>query len=171
MAKKLTKEFFLQDVLVVAPNLIGKKITRRFSDGRLLKYIITEVEAYRGEEDMACHARFGKTSRNEVMYREGGYVYVYLIYGMHWMLNFVTGKIKNPQAVFIRGIENFSGPGRLSKELEVDKSFYSENLISSKRIWIENSEIKNKYKCDKRIGIDYAGDYWKNKLWRFKILK
>ena len=161
--------FFQDDVLNVAPKLIGKYLCRAFDDGSIIRKRITEIEIYRGEEDLACHASKGKTARNEVMYKKGGVLYIYLIYGMHWMLNFVTGDINNPQAILLRGIDDVIGPGRLTKKLKIDKSFNGEDLSKSKRIWIENNELKADYTTDVRIGIDYAGDYWKNKLWRLVL--
>ena len=167
--KKLDITFFERDVLEVAPGLIGKILVRKLDNGKVLRFKITETEAYRGEEDLACHASKGRTKRTEVMYGEGGFVYVYLIYGMYWMLNFVTGKKNQPQAVLIRGIEGFKGPGRLGKILQIDKSFYGEDLTRSDRIWIENSLQKPKIVSGKRIGIDYAGKVWANKAWRYYI--
>ncbi|MEA3317272.1 MAG: DNA-3-methyladenine glycosylase [Bacteroidota bacterium] len=169
MNTKLTEKFFSRDVLDVAPDLIANVIVRKFDDGTIKKYRIAEVEAYRGEEDLACHASKGRTPRTDVMYNKGGCIYVYLIYGMHWMLNIVCGDSENPQAVLIRCVEQYNGPGKLTKELQIDKSFNRENLETSDRIWIEsNTEIKNKrIKKEKRVGIDYSGKVWKNKLWRF----
>ncbi len=166
---RLQRDFFTRDVLEVAPDLLGKILVRKFDDNSIKKYLITEVEAYRGHEDLACHASKGRTPRTEIMFHEGGHVYVYLIYGMYWMLNFVTDLKDTPQAVLIRGIEGFDGPGKLTKNLLIDKSFYGEDLISSNRLWIENSQISKdfKIKTTPRIGIDYAGDIYKNKLWRF----
>jgi DNA-3-methyladenine glycosylase len=74
------------------------------------------------------------------MFREGGLVYVYLIYGMYWMLNIVTGKENDASAVLIRGVQGISGPGRVGKALQLDKSFNGENLFISERIWIEDGE-------------------------------
>ncbi len=165
--QKLDKEFFCRDVLEVAPDLLGKVIVRKHLDERLNKFIITEVEAYRGEEDLACHASKGRTPRTEVMYWQGGYVYVYLIYGIHYMLNFVTGNIDNPQAVLIRGVNEISGPGRVSKALKIDKEFNKTHVEDSDFIWIENSRSEISFSTGPRIGIDYAGEYWKNKPWRF----
>jgi len=91
MTDRLSPDFFLRDVLEVAPALIGKLLVRQFDDGRIERYRITEVEAYRGAEDLACHASKGRTPRTEIMFQEGGTVYVYLIYGMYWLLNLVTG--------------------------------------------------------------------------------
>ncbi|MFH2094602.1 MAG: DNA-3-methyladenine glycosylase [Bacteroidota bacterium] len=161
--------FYQQDVLNAAPLLLGMRIVRRFDDGTEKSYIITETEAYRGEEDLACHACKGRTARTEVMYHEGGKIYVYLIYGMYWMLNVVTGTEENPQAVLIRGIEGFGGPGKLGRELQLDKSFYGENLLSSKRIWIEDTGLKPKYSTHPRINIEYAGKPWTTKKWRFMM--
>lgn len=166
-ACRLSLDFFLRDVLEVAPELIGKKLVRRFDDGRTEKYRITETEAYRGVEDHACHASKGRTPRTEVMFREGGAVYVYLIYGQYWLLNLVTGTEGDASAVLIRGIEGFPGPGRVGRELRLDRSFYGESLIRSERIWIEDAEPVTEIRDAKRIGVEYAGDEWKDKLWRF----
>ena len=166
---RLQRSFFVRDVLEVAPDLLGKHIVVN-KNGQFLKYQINEVEAYRGEEDLACHASKGKTGRNQIMYQPGGFVYVYLIYGMYWMLNFVTGDIDNPQAVLIRGVEEADGPGKLTRKLGIDKSFYGEDLTKSDRIWVENGNFKGSITTGKRIGIDYAGNYWKNKPWRYYII-
>ncbi|BBE17900.1 DNA-3-methyladenine glycosylase II [Aquipluma nitroreducens] len=168
-ANRLSPDFFLHDVLEVAPALIGKLLVRQFDDGRIERYRIVETEAYRGTEDLACHASKGRTPRTEVMFQEGGKVYVYLIYGMYWLLNLVTGEEGNASAVLIRGIEGFSGPGRLGRELQLDKSFYGENLSTSSRIWVEDAEPVHEIKTSKRIGIGYSGEVWVNKLWRFYV--
>ena len=168
MNTRLSPEFFLRDVLDVAPELIGKKLVRNFPDGSIGKYMITEVEAYRGMEDLACHASKGRTPRTEVMFQEGGTVYVYLIYGQYWLLNLVTGCEDDASAVLIRGIEGFPGPGRVGRELQLDKSFYGESLISSQRIWVEDAEAVSEIRTAKRIGISYSGE-WADKLWRFNI--
>jgi DNA-3-methyladenine glycosylase len=163
---RLTSSFFNRDVLDVAPELIGKILVRKFPDGVIKRYQITETEAYRGEEDLACHASKGRTPRTDIMYHNGGKVYVYLIYGMYQMLNFTTGEENIPQAVLIRGIEGFKGPGILTKHLLIDKTFYGEDLEMSDRIWVEGDETKLNYTVGTRIGIDYAG-IWKDKPWRF----
>jgi DNA-3-methyladenine glycosylase len=165
---KLQRDFFTRDVLEVAPDLLGKYIVV-VNNGTEIPYQITEVEAYKGTEDLACHASKGRTKRTEVMYQQGGKIYVYLIYGMHWLLNIVTGEAENPQAVLIRGIKQFTGPGRVSRQLGIDGSFYAEDLIESQRIWIADDQIKPTYFKRTRIGVDYAGDYWKNMPWRFII--
>ena len=169
MTDRLSPDFFLRDVLDVAPELIGKLLVRQYEDGRIEKYRIIETEAYRGTEDLACHASKGRTPRTEVMFQEGGTVYVYLIYGMYWLLNLVTGNEGNASAVLIRGIEGCSGPGRVGRQLQLDKSFYEENLFNSSRIWVEDAESVTEIKTSKRIGIGYSGEEWENKLWRFYI--
>jgi DNA-3-methyladenine glycosylase len=168
-SNRLNREFYIRDVLDVAPELIGKELVIRLENNSFGKYIITEVEAYRGSEDMACHASKGRTRRTEVMYHAGGKIYVYFVYGMYWILNIVTAEENNPQAVLIRGIEGFNGPGKLTRFLNINGSYYSEDLTVSDRIWIEGNSRICKYKCGTRIGIDYAGNPWKDKLWRFYI--
>ena len=163
---KLPHSFFHRDVLEVAPDLIGKKIVRIINGSRVER-IITEVEAYRGEEDLACHASKGRTRRTEVMYHDGGRIYVYLIYGMYWMLNIVTGKAEDPQAVLIRGLLDISGPGRVSRALEIDGSFYGESIIDSDKIWIEEGIHFHEIRTAERVGVDYAGKYWKEMRWRY----
>ena len=168
--KKLGSEFYCQDAIIVAEKLLGKILVRSGDDGTETRYRITETEAYLGEEDKACHASKGRTPRTEIMYSEGGKVYVYLIYGMYWMLNVVTGPETHPQAVLIRGINNIIGSGKVGRELKMNKSFYGEDLLNSDRIWIEDVHEVQNFETAPRIGIDYAGDEWKNKPWRF-ILK
>ena len=166
---RISRDFFTRDVLELAPSLLGMKIVRMDVEGMASHYIITETEAYRGEDDLACHASKGRTVRTGVMYREGGVLYVYLVYGIHWMLNIVGGKAEEPQAVLIRGLQGIKGPGRLTKALGIDKSFNGEDLIISSRIWLEDSGINPCYEATPRIGIDYAGPIWKNKPWRFVV--
>ncbi|MDX1284928.1 MAG: DNA-3-methyladenine glycosylase, partial [Draconibacterium sp.] len=91
MNQKLNNSFFQRDVLVVAPEILGKVLCRKFKNGLIRRYIISEVEAYNGTSDLACHASKGRTPRTEVMFWKGGFIYVYLIYGMYWLLNIVTG--------------------------------------------------------------------------------
>ncbi len=166
---RLTGEFFSRDVLEVAPEILGKILAIRSSDGITGRFAITDVEVYRGMEDKACHASKGRTARTEIMFRSGGFLYVYLIYGMYWMLNVVTGSTDEPQALLIRGVENCSGPGRVTKLIGIDGSYNCEDLSSSSRIWIENASQVSEFRTGPRIGIDYAGEYWKTRPWRFYV--
>jgi DNA-3-methyladenine glycosylase len=167
--KRLQRDFYTRDVLDVAPELPGKIMTIRLFDGSIGRFIVTEVEAYRGTEDRACHAFKGRTVRTEIMYHEGGRIYVYLIYGMYWMLNIVTGEKNNPQAVLIRGVKNYPGPGKITKSLGIDKSFYGEDMVVSERIWLEDPGTVHLVRNGLRIGIDYAGEYWKTRPWRYYL--
>ena len=166
---RLTRDFFTRDVLEVAPGLLSKVLVIMNPDGTPAKYPISETEAYRGEEDLACHASKGRTARTEVLYHEGGRLYVYLVYGMYWMINVVAGPEDFPQAALIRGLAGCTGPGRLTRLLGIDKSYNDEDLVTSGRIWIEESGIAPVYITSPRIGIDYAGEYWKSRPWRFYL--
>ncbi len=167
MAVKLTEEFFRRDALEVAPDLVGKVIVRRLEDGTLLRERIAETEAYRGEEDKGCHASKGRTKRTEVLYGESGVIYVYLCYGMHWLMNVITGEKDFPQGVLFRAGEVHDGPAKLTKYLQVDGSFNGGSMSSSPDIWIEDDGFRPDIETAPRVGIDYAGDYWKDVPWRF----
>ncbi len=167
MTERFGRDFYRQDVLEVAPALLGQQLVRILPDGTSSAYLITETEAYRGEEDRACHASKGRTLRNGVMFGDGGHLYMYLIYGMYWMMNVVTEKEGIPQAVLFRGLREAGGPGRLTRLIGVDKTYYAEDLVTSDRIWIEPTGRKPAYIAAPRVGIDYAGDPWKDLPWRF----
>lgn len=167
MKQKLSESFFQRDALEIAPELLGKYLVRRFESGEIHRFRITDVEVYRGEEDKACHAAKGRTGRNAIMYNAGGRIYVYLIYGLHWLLNIVTGKENEPQGIMIRGLKDIDGPGRVGKYLRLDKSFYGES-IAGERLWIEDTGEKPAYQTGPRVGIDYACE-WKDMPWRFRV--
>lgn len=156
----------------MAPSLIGKLLCRRIVEEgveRIIKLRITETECYFGEDDTACHAHKGRTERTKVMYREGGVAYVYLCYGIHSLLNIVSGPGDFPEAVLIRGVEGYSGPGKLTKALHIDRSLNGEDLILSNDLWIEDDGHKAEYETGKRIGIDYATEEYRNILWRYSL--
>ena len=169
--QRLTTDFYKQDAITLAEKLLGKVLIRISEDGSITMYIITETEAYFGEEDLACHASKGRTKRTDIMYSTGGYLYVYLIYGMYWMLNIVTGAADHPEAVLIRGINDIIGSGKVGRELKIDKSFYGEDLTDSNRIWLEDAPDTTNFLTAPRIGIDYAGVEWKDKQWRYILYK
>lgn len=161
-------EFFLQDVLEVAPKLLGMTLVRKYPGGEIKRFIITETEAYRGTGDLACHASKGRTPRTDVMFREGGLVYVYFVYGMYWMLNFVTGHSEDASAVLIRGLDETKGPGRVGRILGLDRSLYGEDLSTSHQLWIEDHrEGPVQFTTHPRVGIRYAGEPWISMPWRF----
>jgi DNA-3-methyladenine glycosylase len=168
----LKKDYFLQNTETVARNLIGCFLVCD-SDDRKQSYQITETEAYLGLEDTASHARSGKTSRNKVMYKSAGTLYIYLIYGLHHMLNIVTGPEGEPEAVLIRGIEGADGPGKLTNLLGITKDEYNEKqLCKESDIWIQErpADFKStRITAHPRVGIDYADDEWREKKLRFRL--
>lgn len=169
MKKPLPQKFFKAPVLRVAKSLVGKYLVRKIR-GKEVALMITEVEAYDGSNDLACHARHGKTKRNEVMFGEAGHFYVYFTYGMHWMLNIVTGPKDYPAAVLIRGVEGISGPGRLTKKLKIDKKLNGKPASKKSGLWFEDRGIGRGMRVRRtpRIGVDYAG-HWARKPYRFVI--
>jgi len=135
--------------------------------------MITETEAYNGFNDKASHAHRGKTKRNSVMFGRPGYFYVYLTYGMHYMLNIVTGEEGFPAAVLIRGVNGISGPGRLTKALHIAK--YQNKKPADKKIglWVEDREVAvspREIESTARVGIHYAEE-WVEKPYRFLLKK
>ena len=170
MNRILQEEFFHRDCLLVAPELVGKILVRKL-DGNEIRVRITETEAYRGEEDKACHASKGKTPRTELLYGKSGVIYVYLIYGMHWLMNVVTGQEGTPQGVLIRCAEGYEGPAKLTKYLNIDKTFNGQSFVKNPLIWFEDDGFVPEIKTAPRVGIDYAGEVWKNKPWRFILCR
>lgn len=167
--KRLDAAFFHRDCLEVAPDLVGKILVRKLPDGTILRERIAETEAYRGTEDLACHASKGRTPRTEMLYRESGLIYVYLCYGMHYLMNVITGEAEQPQGVLLRAGIIHNGPARLTKFLQVDKAFNGASFLTSEELWIEDDGTPCTHHTDVRVGIDYAGEIWKNKPWRFVL--
>jgi DNA-3-methyladenine glycosylase len=153
-----------------ARSLLGKFLVRSGAEGAATAHLITEVEAYEGERDLACHARVGRTARTEVMYGAGGVWYVYLCYGVHEMLNLVVGPPDWPSAVLIRGLDGISGPGRLTKRLGIDRRLNGRGAEPASGLWIEDRGVRvprMSVTATPRIGVDYAGPVWAAKPWRF----
>ena len=189
MKKILTPTFFNRPTLVVTRELIGKFLVRRVGK-REIAVMITETEAYDGFKDKASHAHRGQTPRNTPMFGEAGVCYVYFTYGMHWMLNIVTGKKGYPAAVLIRGVlkplvysnvlqniginerEEINGPARLTKALQIDKKLNGKPASRASGLWFEDRGVKvnpKDIKKTSRIGIRYAGPVWGNKKYRFVL--
>ena len=163
----LTGTFFHRDALEVAPDLVGKLIVRTLDDGREVTLRITETEAYRGEEDTACHASKGRTPRAELLYGKSGVIYVYLCYGMHWLMNVITGDEGHPQGVLFRACEVYNGPAKLTKKLGIDKSFNGESFCGNPRIRIEDDGYRAEIETLPRVRINYATPEYRDILWRF----
>ncbi len=167
--KRLTSSFFTQSALELAPALLGKYLCRKIDGKTILRVRITETEAYYGTGDTACHASKGKTERNHIMWEKGGTVYVYLCYGMHNLFNIISGKNGFPEGVLIRGIEGFDGPGKLTKFLQITRDLNYADLTKSPDLWLEDGEPLP-FETSKRIGIDYAEESDRNKLWRWRAV-
>ena len=166
--QRLDDPFFHRDCPEVARDLVGKILVHRTAQGeKLLR--ITETEVYRGEEDTACHAHRGRTKRTEVLYASAGTVYVYLCYGMHWMLNIVTGEEEQPQAVLIRACEGAAGPGKLTKALGITGELNRKDVFTSD-LWIEDDGMRCAIVPDRRVGIGYASQEDQDRLWRYRMV-
>jgi len=184
----LPREFYLRPVQIVARDLLGKRLIHLTGNQRV-GGIVVEAEAYDGEQDLACHARVGRTERNKVMYIQGGHAYVYFTYGVHWMLNCVTGDIGYPSAVLIRsimpkeGLEFIkkqrpdapeklwcNGPAKLTKALAITGELNGSDLCDPKgTLFIENGvEISERMvKTTPRVGIQSTPEPWLSKPWRY----
>ena len=175
--KTLNAKWFGRPTLQVAQELVGKVLVRRFPQG-IRRYRITEVEAYCGVQDLACHAAKGRTWRTEVMFGPAGYIYVYLIYGMYHCLNLVTAGKGEAEAVLIRSAEPlFStlqkpiGPGCLCRELNIGSDLNCHRLNRASGLWVEDDGYLVKPEQmgrSARRGIAYAKDY-ASKPWRFYL--
>lgn len=176
--RRWTRDDFNRPTLLVARDLLGKYLVRS-AGGRLQAVMLTEVEAYKGPRDLASHARGGRrTPRVEPLYAEGGTVYVYFIYGMHWMLNFSTAGEGKPEAILVRGAvleedertTQLVGPARVTRHLDIDKQLDGADATSSPHIWVEDRGERDRsmrLRRGPRVGIDYSGPYWASRPWRF----
>ena len=186
---RIERKFYMRDAVTVGKDILGKIIVKKTADGRIMSGRITEVEAYMGITDKASHSYGGRrTKRTEVMYKEGGYSYVFLIYGMYECFNVTVGREGDPQAVLIRGVEPLenknlmwgkrkvkkerdisNGPGKLTKALDITREDNGADLTAGENIWLEDDGYKVKDIVETtRIGIDYAEED-ALKPWRFYI--
>lgn len=182
----LPREFYSRPTLTVARELIGTRLVRILKGVKLVG-LITETEAYIGEEDLACHAKAGRTPRTLPMYGPPGHAYVYFTYGNHWMLNAVTERNDFPAAVLIRaiqpveGIEVMSarrngrdtfGPGKLTKAMGITKSENTIDLTEANNsLWIEAgiSIPDESVTIGPRVGLNTVPEPWFSKPWRFLV--
>lgn len=164
---RLTDQFFKAPATELAPRLLGKVLCRRVGD-EVRRAHITETECYFGEEDTACHAHRGRTPRTATLYRAGGVAYVYLCYGIHSLFNVVTGEEGHPEAVLIRGVEGADGPGRTTRLLGIDGTLNGEDLCTSGALWLEEDGTQYAFDALPRVGIDYAAQADRDRLWRYR---
>ncbi len=188
--KRLEQSFFSRDTLVVSRELLGMRLVR-MDRGRRISGIIAETEAYRGEEDQGCHCKAGRTPRTEVMYGPPGHAYVYFVYGMHWLLNFVTEKPDRPGAVLIRGLiaeegqeiiarrrsgqprqRWLDGPAKVCQALAIDGKFNGKNICHPDAdLFVEFVSPSGSMQIleTPRIGLNSVPEPWKSIPWRFVL--
>jgi len=185
VVKILPRNFYIRPTLTVAYDLLGARLVRIFEEVRLAGTII-EVEAYISEEDLACHAKSGKTKRNEVMYGPPGHAYVYFTYGMHWMLNVVTEREGYPAAILIRAIKvsegadivafrrqggETNGPGKVTQAFGINGSLNGACLCDpASGLWIEagTHPAQSDIITGPRVGLKTVPEPWKSIPWRFR---
>jgi len=169
----LDRKFFARDARIVAQELLGKFLLRRIGKKEIAA-MITETESYDGSRDKASHAHRGRTKRNEPMFGEAGAWYIYLCYGVHEMLNIVTGPKEYPAAVLIRGVEGADGPGRITKLFEIGRALNNKKAARTSGLWIEDKGVEivpRDIRRAARIGVSYAGPVWSKKKYRFILQK
>ena len=166
----LDEPFFNRRAGEVAHDLIGCRLNWKRGDESQSR-IITETECYVGPEDLASHAARGRTRRNEAMFGPPCTLYVYFVYGMHWMLNVVTGPVGFPAAVLIRSVEGINGPGRLTRAMGVTGALNGRVANEHTGIWFSEGPRPNRSLIVRsaRIGVDYAGAVWSSKRYRFSF--
>jgi DNA-3-methyladenine glycosylase len=186
MSKTLPRKFYNRPTLTVARELLGARLVH-ISEGKKLVGLITETEAYIGEDDLACHAKAGRTIRTDPMYGPPGHAYIYFTYGNHWMLNAVTEQEGFPAAVLIRAIQPMEGvdimlerrlgrdtfgPGKLTQALGITKSQNYVDLTeaaSPLRIETGVSVPEKSVTIGPRVGLNKTTEPWLSMPWRFKV--
>jgi DNA-3-methyladenine glycosylase len=175
--RKLTAEFYARPAEKLAEELIGKILVRKWraDDGKTVEHRarIIETEAYVGEHDLACHAAKGRTARTEIMFGPAGFAYVYFIYGMYDMLNIVSGKVGDAEAVLIRGAVpvdgsalDLTGPGKLTRAMHITRRDNGADLTGDDLFIVDDGAAKPVIVRTPRIGVDYAKQ-WKDEPLRF----
>lgn len=190
ISTRLDRPFFARPALQVARELLGARLVRLQEGVRLAGFIV-ETEAYRGEEDLGCHCRAGRTPRTQVMYGPPGHAYVYFTYGMHWMLNFVVEPENQPAAILIRAILPQSGmdliasrrgsqppqrwtdgPAKLCQALGIDGALNGADLCSPQaELFVELGEAISDscVTISPRVGLYTVPEPWKSIPWRFRL--
>lgn len=190
-SKPLARSFFTRPTLEVARDLLGCRLIRYGANGRRLSGWISETEAYIGTEDQACHARHGRTKRNEPMWGPAGFSYVYFTYGMHWLLNAVTEREGFPAAVLIRALvpaEGLAvieqrrghrpkkywtdGPAKLCQAFAIDGQQDGLDLCQpDSQLQIHNGfSVPDKVVTrGPRVGLNKVPEPWFSKPWRLKV--
>ena len=168
MGKRLTEDFYHRPCLEVARDLVGKVLVHSTPEGTL-SLRISETESYCGQADTACHAHTGCTKRTRVLWKKAGTSYIYLCYGVHWLLNVVTGEEGEPEAVLIRACVDAEGPGKLTRRLKITGALNERDLTADPELWIEDDGFCCQVETAKRVGIGYAAQEDQDRLWRFVL--
>jgi DNA-3-methyladenine glycosylase len=170
---RVNRDFFEKPTLEVAHNLIGTYLVSTKNNHLQIGQIV-ETEAYIGTDDKACHASHGMTPRNKIMWDEAGHIYVYLIYGMYHLVNIITESKGFPAAVLLRSLKPIegidiptNGPGKICKALNLTRTDTGLDIVKSNELFIANFKEKLQIIKKPRIGINYAGEPWVSKDWRF----
>jgi DNA-3-methyladenine glycosylase len=167
----LPRAFYDRDTIVVARELLGKRLVHGDRVGR-----IVETEAYLGPHDLAAHSARGLTKRNAVMFGPPGHAYVYMIYGIYFCMNIVTEREGHASAVLLRALQPVSnltgktnGPGLLCNAMAIDRRLNGHDLLSPE-FFIAAPATAEKFRIIKRprIGVDYA-KHWAKRHLRFYI--
>lgn len=186
----LPRSFFDRPTDEVARDLLGVLLWRSMGEGACAGRIV-ETEAYGGPDDLASHARAGRTRRAAIMFGQVGHAYIYLIYGMHECLNVVAYRGADAGAVLIRALEPVvgvelirrrrgrpadpdarlcSGPARLCQAMAVDRGLNGHDLTLGVDLWLQADPAGRPadaaISTGKRVGVDYAGDGWAARPWR-----
>jgi DNA-3-methyladenine glycosylase len=173
--RRLPRAFFARDTREVARGLLGKVLVHLDGGVRRAARIV-ETEAYHGEEDLASHARFGRTPRAAVMFGRAGVAYVYLVYGMHHCANVVTGEEGFAAAVLLRAGEPLEGclaeprgPGKLCRALAIRRERHDRLDLSKGVLFVEDGPPPGeRIRTSPRVGVGFAGR-WARKPWRFYL--
>lgn len=165
-SRVLGERYYLGSATDLAPDMLGKIMCFR-EDDDIVRIRITETEAYYGEEDTACHAHRCPSGRAKVMYRAGGLAYVHRCH-MYNLLTIVTGPEGHPEGVLIRGLEGYDGPGRAGRRMGLELSMYGSPMSSDGLLWLEDDGFRPEYTVHERIGIPYASERDRGRLWRFR---
>jgi DNA-3-methyladenine glycosylase len=190
MILRLDRDFFQRDTVLVARELLGMQFVC-IDQGDRLVGIVTETEAYRGEDDLACHARAGLTARTAVMYGPPGHVYTYFTYGMHWLINIVTEIEGYPGAVLIRGLaptlglkkisqrrkarprsEWTNGPAKVCQAFGIDKTHNGMDICTTDSYIFVEKRPPISDSCvtyGPRVGLNNVPEPWKSMPWRYQI--
>jgi DNA-3-methyladenine glycosylase len=190
-SRRLARPFFERETLRVARELLGQRLVRLDENGGRLSGRVIETEAYIGTDDLGCHARHGRTARNESMWGPAGHAYVYFTYGMHWMLNIVTERAGFPAAVLIRAIAAeegvptmrlrrhmvvdsrlTDGPAKLCQALGIDRAIDGRDLCTSgAELFFERlAEVRETgVTRGPRVGLDSVPEPWHSIPWRFRV--